>query len=122
MGTHFPSGDERWRDTAGADFLRAVAARLGQAGARLVSAHVVAIAEEPRLAPHIDAMAAACAEALDVEGSVLRITATSTDGLGFAGRGEGIGASAVVLARRRRLRRSRAETAWYDRQQRNELR
>ncbi len=97
MGRHFPSTDERWRDTAGADFLRAVAAMLSEHYARLLSAHVVAIAEEPRLAPHLEAMSAACAAALDTDRSLLHINATSSDGLGFTGRGEGIGASAVVL-------------------------
>lgn len=97
MGRHFPSADERWRDTPGADFLRAVAGVLAKRGARVVSAHVVAIAEEPRLAPHLEAMSAGCAAALGIDGGVLAVTATSSDGLGFTGRGEGIGASAVVL-------------------------
>jgi 2-C-methyl-D-erythritol 2,4-cyclodiphosphate synthase len=97
MGRHFPSTDERWRDAPGADFLRAVAGLLAEHQARVVSAHVVAIAEEPRLAPHLDAMSAACASGLGIDGAVVRVTATSCDGLGFTGRGEGIGASAVVL-------------------------
>ncbi|MDQ6856160.1 MAG: 2-C-methyl-D-erythritol 2,4-cyclodiphosphate synthase [Candidatus Dormibacteraeota bacterium] len=97
MGRHFPSADERWRDATGAEFLRAVADLLSERSARLVSAQVVAIAEEPRLAAHLGAMSAACAAALGVDGALLRVTATSSDGLGFTGRGEGIGASAVVL-------------------------
>jgi 2-C-methyl-D-erythritol 2,4-cyclodiphosphate synthase len=97
MGGHFPSTDERWRDTPGADFLRAVADLLSEHYARLVSAHVVAIAEEPRLGPHVEAMSAACAGALGIDGRLVHVTATSSDGLGFTGRGEGIGASAVVL-------------------------
>jgi 2-C-methyl-D-erythritol 2,4-cyclodiphosphate synthase len=97
MGRHFPSADDRWRDTAGSEFLRAVASLLSAAGARLLSAHVVAVAEEPRLAPHLDAMMEACASALEVDRAVLRVTATSSDGLGFTGRNEGIAASAVVL-------------------------
>ncbi len=97
MGRHFPSADARWRDTPGADFLRAVADLLSEHYARVLSAHVVAIAEEPRLAPHVDAMSAACAAALGLDGAFLHVTATSSDGLGFTGRGEGIAASAVVL-------------------------
>ncbi len=97
MGTHFPSSDERWRGTPGADFLRAAAGMLATQNARVLSAHVVAIAEQPRLSPHVEAMAAACGAALGVGSALVRITATSTDGLGFAGRAEGIGASAVVL-------------------------
>jgi 2-C-methyl-D-erythritol 2,4-cyclodiphosphate synthase len=97
MGRHFPSTDERWRNTPGADFLSAVAGLLATRGARILSAHVVVIAEEPRLAPHLGAMSAACTATLGIAGNVLTVTATSSDGLGFTGRGEGIGASAVVL-------------------------
>jgi 2-C-methyl-D-erythritol 2,4-cyclodiphosphate synthase len=97
MGLHFPSSEERWRHTAGADFLRAVAGILTAQAARILSAHVVVIAEEPRLAPHLEAMSEACAAALAVDAGLLQVTATSSDGLGFAGRGEGIAASAVVL-------------------------
>lgn len=97
MGLHFPSSDERWRDTPGADFLRAVAALLTSEGRRLVSAHAVLVAEEPPLAPHLAAMSVACARELGAEAALLRVSATSTDGLGFAGRGEGIAASVVVL-------------------------
>jgi 2-C-methyl-D-erythritol 2,4-cyclodiphosphate synthase len=100
MGRHFPSSEERWRDACGADFLRVVAGLLTVAGARVVSAHVVAIAQVPRLAPHLGAMSEACAAALGVDIDLVRITATSSDGLGFTGRGEGIGASAVVLVDR----------------------
>ncbi len=97
MGRHFPSSDERWRDTSGADFLRAVAALLSEHYARVLSAHVVAIAEEPRLAAHLEAMSVGCADALGIDSALLHVTATSTDGLGYTGRGEGIGASAVAL-------------------------
>jgi 2-C-methyl-D-erythritol 2,4-cyclodiphosphate synthase len=97
MGQHFPSSDDRWRGGCGADFLRAVAALLAAGGVRVVSAHVVAVAEVPRLAPYLGAMSDACAAALGIDGGVVHVTATSSDGLGFTGRGEGIAASAVVL-------------------------
>ncbi len=97
MGQHFPSSEDRWRGTSGADFLRAVAALLAARGARVLSAHVVAIAQDPRLAPYLGAMSGACAAALGVDGTLVHVTATGSDGLGFTGRGEGIAASAVVL-------------------------
>jgi 2-C-methyl-D-erythritol 2,4-cyclodiphosphate synthase len=97
MGRHFPSTVQRWRDTPGLDFLRAVAAMLAERGLRVVSAHVVAVAEEPRLADHLDAMAGACAAALGIGRPLLQISATTSDGMGFTGRSEGIAASAVVL-------------------------
>jgi 2-C-methyl-D-erythritol 2,4-cyclodiphosphate synthase len=101
MGRHYPSSDPKWRDTPGMVFLADIAAKLREAGFSLVSAHVVAVAEEPRIAPHLDAMRTALAGALGVEPGVVEIGATTTDGMGFAGRGDGIAASATVLIARR---------------------
>jgi 2-C-methyl-D-erythritol 2,4-cyclodiphosphate synthase len=97
LGRHFPSSDERWRGIAGVELLRQVAGLAREAGFAVASAHAVAIAQAPRLAPHTAAMAAAIAAALGVEPSRVAVSATSTDGMGFTGRGEGIAASAVVL-------------------------
>jgi 2-C-methyl-D-erythritol 2,4-cyclodiphosphate synthase len=97
MGSHFPSSEERWRDVPGVDFLHAVATLLRERGLRVVSAQVVAVAEEPRLAGHLESMAMACSTALGIDRALLQVTATSTDGMGFTGAGEGIAASAVAL-------------------------
>jgi len=97
VGLHFPSSDERWRGVGGADLLRRCAELAREAGFAVASAHAVAIAQAPRLAPHTAAMAAVIAAALGVDPACVAVSATSTDGMGFTGRGEGIAASAVVL-------------------------
>ena len=82
---------------------RAVArawSRVQEGGWELVNADVVLIGEEPRLAPHRDAMRARLADALGVEPERVAVRATTTDGLGFTGRGEGLAAQAVALLRR----------------------
>ena len=66
-------------------------------GWELVNADVVLIGEEPRLAPHRDAMRARLADALGVEPDRVAVRATTTDGLGFTGRREGLAAQAVAL-------------------------
>jgi 2-C-methyl-D-erythritol 2,4-cyclodiphosphate synthase len=97
MGDHFPSTDPKWKDTAGVEFLRAVAEKVREAGWTIVSGHVVAVAEEPRLSPHLGAMSAAICGALGLPEGTIAVGATTTDGMGFAGRGEGIAASATIL-------------------------
>jgi len=101
MGKHFPSSDPRWKDTSGVEFLRIVAAKMEVEGWIVTSAHVVAVAEEPRLSGHLEAMAAAMSEALGLPAGTIAVGATTTDGMGFTGRGEGIMASATVLLERR---------------------
>ena len=97
MGDHFPSTEERWRGVSGREFLELVAARLAEAGARVVSAQVALICAEPRLATHLGPMGTAMSSALGAAPGTVSVTATSGDGFGAAGRGEGILASAVVL-------------------------
>lgn len=97
LGAHFPSGEERWRGAAGIDLLRRAAELAAEAGWQVVSAQVVVLAEQPRLAAHTAAMGAAMAAALGVAADRLAVSATSTDGMGLVGRMEGIAASAVVL-------------------------
>ena len=97
MGHHFPSTDPQWKDFAGVEFLRLVGGRVRDAGWSIVSGHVVAIAEEPRLSPHLEAMSRAVSTALGVDAGTIVVGATTTDGMGFAGRGEGIAASATIL-------------------------
>jgi len=63
----------------------------------LANADVVLIGEEPRLAPHRQAMRARLAGALGVAPGLVAVRATTTDRLGFVGRGEGLAAQAVAL-------------------------
>jgi 2-C-methyl-D-erythritol 2,4-cyclodiphosphate synthase len=101
MGRHFPSSDPRWKDTSGVEFLKVVAEKLREEGWTVSSGHVIAIAEEPRLASHLEAMSAAMSAALGLEPGTIGVGATTTDGMGFSGRSEGIAASATVLLERR---------------------
>jgi 2-C-methyl-D-erythritol 2,4-cyclodiphosphate synthase len=95
IGRHFPSTDPRWKGVAGLALLHEVARIID--GADLLSASVVIVAEEPKLAPYVDEMSKVMCDALGVSEGTVRVSATSTDGLGFAGVGDGISASAVAL-------------------------
>ena len=69
-------------------------------GYRVGNVDVTIHAEEPRLAPHLDAMRANVAELLGVAPDAANVKATRGEGLGTIGRGEGIAAQAVVLLER----------------------
>jgi 2-C-methyl-D-erythritol 2,4-cyclodiphosphate synthase len=100
IGALFPSGDDRYR---GADSLALLAEAYGHvraAGFELVNADCIVIGQEPRIAPHREAMRARLADALGVSPGCVDVRATTTDGLGFTGRAEGLAAQAVALLRR----------------------
>jgi 2-C-methyl-D-erythritol 2,4-cyclodiphosphate synthase len=100
IGALFPSGDPQLEGADSVALLAEAWNRVRSAGWELVNADVVLIGEEPRLAPHRDAMRARLAGALGVEPGRVAVRATTTDGLGFTGRGEGLAAQAVALLRR----------------------
>jgi 2-C-methyl-D-erythritol 2,4-cyclodiphosphate synthase len=97
MGRHFPSKDPRWHGVASRLFLEEVRRLVGAAGYALVNLDVTVIAQEPVLAPHLEAMRAAIAGVLGAEPALVSVKAKSTDHLGALGRGEGIAALATVL-------------------------
>ena len=97
LGAHFPSSDPTLRGISSLVLLGRVAALLAGAGYRVVNVDAVVVAEIPRLAPHLPAMAEALAGALGLDAGQVSVKATSTDRLGSLGRGEGIGAQAVAL-------------------------
>ncbi len=100
IGALFPSGDPAHAGADSVELLREAWRQVQAAGWELVNADVVLIGEEPRLAPHRDAMRGRLAGALGVEPERVAVRATTTDGLGFTGRGEGLAAQAVALLRR----------------------
>jgi 2-C-methyl-D-erythritol 2,4-cyclodiphosphate synthase len=95
IGGLFPSGDERFHGADSLDLLREAYGQVRDAGWRLVNADCVLIGEEPRVAPHREAMRRALTDAVG-EGEV-NVRATTTDHMGFTGRGEGLAAHAVAL-------------------------
>jgi 2-C-methyl-D-erythritol 2,4-cyclodiphosphate synthase len=100
IGALFPSGDARFQGADSVELLREAWRQVQEGGWELVNADVVLIGEEPRLAPHRDAMRTRLADALGVGPERVAVRATTTDGLGFTGRGEGLAAQAVALLRR----------------------
>lgn len=97
IGAHFPDSEPLYRDVDSRTLLRQTAARLTQAGYRIVNVDATIIAQAPRMAPYVARMIGNIASDLGVTPAAVSIKATTTERLGFAGRGEGIAAQAVAL-------------------------
>ena len=97
IGRHFPDSSPEFEGIDSRILLRDVMAKLAALGLSVGNADLTVVAQAPRLAPHIDAMAARIAADLRVDRSRVNVKATTTEGMGFAGRGEGIACYAVVL-------------------------
>jgi 2-C-methyl-D-erythritol 2,4-cyclodiphosphate synthase len=103
LGTLFPADDEQWRGASSIEMLRDVARRVREAGWWVGNVDVVVATEQPRLAPHVEAMAANLIEALQAtaepmgEGIRVRVKPKRGEGVGAIGRSEGIAVWAVAL-------------------------
>jgi len=97
IGRHFPDSDAALRGIDSRELLRKVMALLDTRGLSVVNADLTLVAQEPRLAPHVDTMRDIIAQDLHVDAARINVKATTTEHLGFTGRKEGIAAFAVVL-------------------------
>lgn len=97
IGRHFPDTDPAYRGADSRVLLREVARRIAGAGYRVVNVDATIIAQQPKMAPHIPAMAANIAADLGVAAHCVNVKAKTTEKLGFTGRGEGIAAEAIAL-------------------------
>jgi len=94
LGRHMPDTDTKWRNADSIEMLRRVVSLAADAGWVPVNADCTVVAEEPRLAPHVQLMAELLSTAL---GAPVNVKATRSEGLGALGRAEGIACTAVVL-------------------------
>lgn len=97
IGRHFPDSDAQYKDIDSRILLRRVGASLKQRRLRVENIDTTLIAQAPKLAPHLAAMAQNLAADLEIPVTNVNVKATTTEQLGFAGREEGIAAHAVVL-------------------------
>jgi len=97
IGRHFPDTDPAWAGADSRELLRRVVALVHEAGYRVGNVDATLIAQRPKMAPHVDAMAVHLADDLGIARGAVNVKATTTERLGFAGRGEGIAAEAVSL-------------------------
>ena len=99
IGAHFAPSDERWRGAGSHLFLEHAASLVRERGGVIAHVDVTLICEQPKIAPHREAMRARIAEVLRIDIARVSVKATTSDGLGFTGRSEGIAAQAVATVR-----------------------
>jgi 2-C-methyl-D-erythritol 2,4-cyclodiphosphate synthase len=106
LGTLFPATDEQYRDADSMGLLAEVARRVARQGWWVDNVDVAVAAETPRLAPHVEEMAARIVTALAPlrepmgHGVAASVRPKRAEGLGAIGRSEGIAVWAVVLLSR----------------------
>jgi 2-C-methyl-D-erythritol 2,4-cyclodiphosphate synthase len=100
LGGHFPDSDPRWKDADSMVLLEACAARVREAGYRIVNIDVTIVVDRPKLAPYIGAMREALALRLDLGLECVSVKAKTSEGMGYTGDGSGIAAFAVASLER----------------------
>ena len=96
IGRLFPDDDPQWKDADSMELLRTAHELVRARGYALQHADLTIITEQPRLAPHLDNMAATLAQRLDASPSSVSLKAKTNEGMGFIGRGEGIAVIAIA--------------------------
>jgi len=97
IGHFFPDTDALWRGADSAMLLQRVYQKVTEHGYRLGNADITIICQQPKIAPHVNAMRERMATLLETGVGQISVKATTTEKLGFTGRGEGIAVTAVVL-------------------------
>lgn len=97
IGQHFPDTSADYENVDSRILLRHVSTLLHDKGYQLVNADITILAQQPKMAPHIETMRANLAADLETAVTNLSIKASTTEGMGFVGRKEGIVVYAVAL-------------------------
>ena len=102
LGRFFPAGDPSTRGIASGELLRAVVARLAEAGYAPVHLDLTITAARPRLGgTRLDQMRAAIADLVGIGADSVSVKASSGNLAGFEGAGRGAAAIAVATVVRR---------------------
>ena len=97
LGRLFPAGPETPAGIASAEMLATCLERVVAAGYAPVAIDVTLVGARPRLAGHLDAMAAAIAARVGLSADRVNVKASTGNLVGFEGAGRGISARAVAV-------------------------
>jgi 2-C-methyl-D-erythritol 2,4-cyclodiphosphate synthase len=97
IGVHFPDSDPGYAGVSSRLLLQRVRELLRESGFQACNVDATIIAEQPRIAGHVDHMRRNIAEDIGLSLETVNVKGTTTEKMGFTGRGEGIAAAAVCL-------------------------
>lgn len=97
IGSHFPDGDQRWRNADSAAMLRSVVGEVSRAGFCVGNVDATVICEKPRLRAHVDAIRKRLAELMEVPVSSVSVKGKTNEGMDATGQGLGIAVHAVAM-------------------------
>lgn len=96
IGHFFPNTDARWKNVRSKVFLEEAARQVKFREGRVINIDATLIAQQPKVAPHVQHMRENIAAALGMNVNRIGVKATTNELLGFIGREEGIAAMAVA--------------------------
>lgn len=97
IGKVFPDTDDEYLNADSIGLLKKVCRLIYDHGYWICNVDCTLIAQQPKIAPYIDAMRRKLAEAMELSVGDVSVKATTEEGLGFTGDGLGMAAHAVVL-------------------------
>jgi 2-C-methyl-D-erythritol 2,4-cyclodiphosphate synthase len=97
IGRHFPDTDPVFKDADSLMLLTRAAEIVRRAGYAIVNVDAVVIAEEPKLAPHVDAIRGNIARALGIDPLQVSVKGKTNERVDSMGAGESIAVHAVAL-------------------------
>lgn len=96
IGTHFPPGEEAWRDADSMELLARAVAIVSDASWRVRNVDVTIVCESPRIGPRAAEVRANLASRLRIPVDRVSVKAKSNEGMGWIGRREGLAVQAVA--------------------------
>jgi 2-C-methyl-D-erythritol 2,4-cyclodiphosphate synthase len=96
IGEMFSDGDPANKGRNSIDMLGAAVARIRASGWHVQQIDVTVVTEQPKIAPHRDAMRQRLAAALQVGVDAISVKGKTNEGMGWIGRGEGLACMAVA--------------------------
>jgi 2-C-methyl-D-erythritol 4-phosphate cytidylyltransferase/2-C-methyl-D-erythritol 2,4-cyclodiphosphate synthase len=97
LGRHFPDSDNQYKNAESLGLLETVMELCRSQNYQLNNADITVIAQQPKIAPHLQEMKKNLCRVCNVPQTAINIKATTTEKMGFTGREEGICCHAVVL-------------------------